>query len=123
MKNTSGLKPLGHAVLCQPYEPEFKRTVLAIPDEVRARALMAEMRGVVIELGANCWPDEPPRAKPGDKVLISKFTGVIVHGDDGELYRLCSDQDIFCGIEVGKLENVIIEERQRDGRANTGTTG
>lgn len=121
MTNTSGLKPLGHAVLCKPYEPEFSRTVIAIPDQVRAKTLMGEMRGLVVEVGANCWPDEPARAKPGDRVLISKFTGVIVHGVDGALYRLCSDQDIFCGIEADGFEDVVIEERQRDGRASTGT--
>jgi co-chaperonin GroES (HSP10) len=84
--------------------------VIAIPDDVRARALMGEMRGVVVELGAHVWPDEPARAKPGDKVLISKYTGVIVHGTaDNKLYRLCNDQDIFCAIEVGGLDSVLIE--------------
>lgn len=121
MKNISGLKPLGHAVLCKPYEPEFSRTVIAIPDDVRAKALMGEMRGTVIEIGAGCWPDEPRRAEVGDRVLISKYSGVIVHGVDGALYRLCSDQDIFCGIVADGFEDVVIEERKRDGRA-TGTS-
>lgn len=123
MKNTSGLKPLGHAVLCKPYEPELAKTVIAIPDQVRAKALLGEMRGTVVELGTHCWPGEPPRAVPGDRVLISKYSGVILQGADGELYRLCSDQDIFCGIEFDGFEDVVIEERQKDGRASTGTTG
>jgi co-chaperonin GroES (HSP10) len=110
-ENKSGLKPLGRAVLCKPYEPELARTLLAIPETVRAAEMMKEMRGVVIAVGENCWPDEPARAHPGDKVLISKFSGVIVHGTaDGELYRVCNDNDIFLAIEVGDLDKVLVKD-------------
>ena len=110
MMNKSGLKPLGRAVLCEPYEPEFNRSVIAIPDHVRARALMEEMRAIVVEVGPNCWPDEPARAVAGDKVLISKYAGAIVKGTaDGNLYRICNGDDIFCGIEAGDLADAIIE--------------
>lgn len=109
--NKSGLRPLGRAVLCKPYEPELARTLLAIPDTVRAAEMMKEMRGVVVAVGENCWPDEPARAKPGDKVLISKFSGVIVHGTaDGELYRVCNDADIFLAIETGDLDAVLLKD-------------
>jgi co-chaperonin GroES (HSP10) len=109
--NQSGLRAVGRAVLCKPYEPEFSKTVIAIPDHVRARELMQEMRVTVIQVGAHCWPDEPARAAPGDRVLISKFCGAIVRGTaDGELYRLCNDNDIFCQIETGDLAKVVIED-------------
>lgn len=111
VKNRSGLKAVGRAVLCKPYHPEFDKTLIAIPDHVKALELMAEMRAVVIQIGENCWPDEPPRVEPGNKVLISKFCGVIVKGTaDGEFYRLCNDNDIFCQIEVGDMAAMIPED-------------
>jgi len=106
----SGLKPLGNAVLVEPYEPEFNQSVIAIPDTVRERTLMNEMRGVVLAVGPTCWADEPePRALVGDRVLISKWAGVIVKGPkDGKMYRLCNADDIFCGLE-GDIDQVIIK--------------
>lgn len=116
--NRSGLKPLGRSVLCKPYEPELAKTVLAIPDHVRAAEMMRDVRVTVVELGTNCWPDEPPRAKPGDKVLISKFSGSIVHGTaDGELYRVCNDNDIYLAIEVGDLSAVLIQDPIKTGNS------
>lgn len=115
--NRSGLKPLGRAVLCEPYEPEFNRTTIAIPDHVRARELMGEMRATVVEIGQHCWPNEPPRCVVGDRVLISKYCGAIVHGTaDDKLYRICNDQDIFCQIEVGELAAVVVEDPVKVGR-------
>lgn len=111
IRNDSGLKAVGRAVLCEPYDPEFNKTMIAIPDHVRSRELMAEMRATVIQLGANCWPDEPPRAAPGDRVLISRFCGAIVKGPlDGKLYRLCNDNDVFCQITAESMEEVVIED-------------
>ena len=111
LTNPSGLRPLGRAVLCIPYDPEFSNTTIAIPDHVRAHQLMSEVRAIVLELGANVWPNEPPRAVVGDKVLISKFSGSIVKGTaDGKLYRLCNCDDLYCGIEVGELKDVVVED-------------
>ena len=99
MKNTSGLAPLGRAVLVEHYEPERKASLIELPDIVKDRTLMVEQRAVVIECGPACWPDEPPRAKPGDKVLISKMSGYMALGPaDGKRYRLVNDRDIFAAI-------------------------
>lgn len=102
MNNESGLKPLGRAVLVKPYEPERISSIIAMPDSVHDRLQMIEQRAVVIEVGANCWPDEPePRAKPGDKVLVARFAGHMATGTrDGQQYRLINDRDIFAAIEV-----------------------
>lgn len=101
MKNESGLRPKGHAVLVEPYEPEIKKSVIAIPETVRERTKMIETRAIVIEVGPEAWNDEAkPRAAPGDRVLISKFAGAMAQGTrDGKTYRLVNANDIYCGLE------------------------
>tara|TARA_R110000868_G_scaffold135772_5_gene348371 strand:- start:152 stop:475 length:324 start_codon:yes stop_codon:yes gene_type:complete len=105
MENLSGLKPLGVAVLIQTYEPERKGGQILVPDAVASRMSMVDNRAVVVEVGANAWHDEPsPRAKAGDKVLVTKFAGFMAGGDvtaDGKQYRLVNDRDIFCAISEG----------------------
>lgn len=100
--NRSGLVPCGHAVLVQPYEPEKVESLIVMPDTVKERNMMVEMRAIVVEAGPEAWLDEQcPRALPGDKVLIAKFAGHLATGTaDGKLYRLVNDRDIFCRIEV-----------------------
>src|SRR6202000_2317072 len=96
MENLSGLLPLGRAVMVKHYVPEEKGRMIQLPDSVRERTLMVEQRAVVIAVGPACWPDEPARAKPGDKVLISKLAGYMAKGPlDGEIYQIVNDRDIF----------------------------
>ncbi|MDE2106522.1 MAG: co-chaperone GroES [Patescibacteria group bacterium] len=105
MMNESGLRPLGQAVLVQAYEPERKKSMIVMPDIVEERTQMVEMRAVVVAVGPACWEDEKagPRAKPGDKVLVSKYAGVLAKGTaDGKQYRLVNARDIFCAIEIEK---------------------
>lgn len=99
VSNTSGLAPLGRAVLIQHYEPEKKESLIHIPDAVKDRTDMVEQRAIVIECGPGCWPDEPARAKPGDRVMIAKMSGYMAIGPaDGKRYRFVNDRDIFAAI-------------------------
>lgn len=102
--NKSGLRPLGHAVLVEPYEPEVKKSVIELPQNVAERSMMAEQRAIVIEVGPECWKSEQyPRARPGDKVILTKFAGHTAKGPaDGVLYRLVNDRDVFCEITEEK---------------------
>jgi len=98
-KNRSGLRPLGVAVLIRPYEPERKGAQIVIPEHVQGRMAMVDNRAVVVAVGPSAWMDETcPRAAVGDRVLVTKFAGFMAKGDDGEMYRLVNDRDIFCGI-------------------------
>jgi co-chaperonin GroES (HSP10) len=101
VNNTSGLIPVGHAVLVEPYEPEVKKSLIALPDAVKERSAMIETRAIVIAVGDAAWEDEKvPRAMVGDKVLISKFAGVMAQGpEDQKQYRLINDRDIYCRIK------------------------
>lgn len=100
VKNTSGLVPLGRAVLVAPYEPERHDSLIEIPDFVKERTTAIDTRVVVIAVGGGCWPEESvPRARPGDKVLISKMAGYVARGPkDGNLYRFINDRDVFARI-------------------------
>ena len=100
MENTSGLKPVGHAVLVQHYESEeHKTSSIVMPDFVRDKNRMVEQKAIVVEIGPDAWRDSTPRAQVGDRVLISKMSGFIAKGaSDGKFYRLVNDNDIFCQI-------------------------
>ena len=101
--NPSGLMPLGHAVLVRPYIPEIKKTnsMIVIPDQVRQSMQSVDQRAVVIAVGPLAWENEGlARAKPGDKVLVTRFAGYITdQTEDGAEYRLVNDRDIFCRID------------------------
>ena len=99
--NKSGLKPVGHAVLVEPYEPEIKKSLIELPSQVKERTAMVETRAIVVDVGPAAWEDEKvPRANIGDKVFITKFAGVMAVGiADGKQYRLINDRDIFCRLE------------------------
>lgn len=99
--NTSGLRPFGHAVLVEPYEPEITKGIIVIPDTVGERTKMVETRARVIDIGPAAWDDEAqPRAFPGQIVLISKYDGTLAQGPkDGKTYRLVNDKAIYCGVE------------------------
>ena len=101
MKNESGLRPLGRAVLVVPFEVKKPGSMIVIPDNVRSNQLQIETQVTVVEIGPTAWHNEPiARAQPGDVVLVGKFSGVMAKGSkDGKDYRLINDTDIFCAIE------------------------
>jgi co-chaperonin GroES (HSP10) len=112
--NPSGLRPAGHAVLLEPYEPDFdaaRRTGLIIPENQRNNSIMVEMRAIVVELGDMAYRKDyqnwflrlitpwRPRCKPGDKIMVQSYSGAIVVGTlDGKQYRLVNDEDVFVQI-------------------------
>lgn len=98
--NPSGLEPLGHAVLVAPYEPEFKKSIIEIPITVRMRTQMSETRAIVIAIGPEAWAGEQaPRAKVGDKVMITRFAGAMLTGPkDDKIYRMVNDRDLWAKI-------------------------
>lgn len=99
----SGLDPRGVAVLLRQYEPPKKDggSKIVLPDEVKKRAAMIDVKMEVVALGPNVWHDEPtPRAAVGEKVLVTSHAGFMVEGPrDGKQYRLVNDRDIFCAFE------------------------
>lgn len=106
-QNKSGLRPLGRAVLVFPLEssPEFKSAVgIIIPQSAKERLMMAETIALVIAVGPEAWKEESvPRAKPGDRVMISKYSGTLVAGTkDKKQYRVVNANDIFLEVAEGE---------------------
>ena len=105
LRNTSGLKPLGKAVLIKAFTPERRAGMIEIPATVAGRMAMVDNRATVIEVGADAWSDEVrPRAQVGDRVLVTSFAGFMAIGpEDGQQYRLVNDRDIFCQITYEEI--------------------
>lgn len=93
-----GLEPLGRAILVEPYEPERKSSVIALPDFVLDKERTLDTMVRVVAIGPVAWPDEPARAKVGDIVYIAKFTGFMAKGLNGKPYRFVNDRDVFARV-------------------------
>lgn len=110
-KDTSGTIPLGNRVLVLPdTAPEIIRNV-HLPDDLVARHQMAAESGVVVALGdgAFIWnsdkvtPYVGRKPKPGDRVMIEKYAGAAVHGDDKNVYRIMDSDSIGAILEERKV--------------------
>lgn len=107
MMNESGIFPAGHRVLLLPeQETEDEKALKAIktPDgrslimaeTASERHRLAQMAGTVVAVGQSAWKDfgTEPWAKPGDRAMFAKYSGVILRGKDNKKYRMVNDEDI-----------------------------
>lgn len=98
--NTSGIYPTTNRVLIKPEQVLKQKGMIEIPETARSRSQMAQSVGVLVAAGKTAWADDTVNfncnapAKVGDRVLYSKYAGVMLKGADGEEYRLVYDQDI-----------------------------
>jgi co-chaperonin GroES (HSP10) len=102
MQNTSGFIPLGHRLLVLPDSVETKTASgLVLVQETTGRDEMAQVKGVVVAVGAGCWKDTTSAewAKPGDRIVFGKYSGLQYKGSDDVKYRILNDLDIV-GLEV-----------------------
>jgi len=61
---------------------------------------MAQINGVVIELGTTAYADQDsPWCYVGDRVIIGKYAGLIYDGADGKKYRVINDLDVVAVIK------------------------
>jgi co-chaperonin GroES (HSP10) len=98
--NTSGIHPLDNRVLVLPDPVSEKIGSIIIPDAEKERNKFAQMKATLIAIGANAWSEArresavfvPP--VPGDRILISKYGGILLTGDDGKDYRILNDEDV-----------------------------
>jgi co-chaperonin GroES (HSP10) len=97
IKNNSGYRPVGQAVLLRAFELYEKASKIYVPTDVRMSSATADTKGIVVAIGPDCWngPNETPRAKVGDKVLITRYSGGMLEGTDGYVYRMIPCSAIY----------------------------
>lgn len=99
-ENTSGLEPLGRAILVEPWEPQRKASLIALPESVQDNERVLDVKVRIVEIGPIAWMEEPqPRAAVGDVVYVAKMSGFVVRrGADGKPYRFVNDRDVFARV-------------------------
>jgi len=94
--NLSGIRPVEYKVLVLIDETEkVTKGGIILTHDHKERADMAQVKGTLIAVGGNAfqdWQGEVP--KPGDRVMIAKYAGLVAEGNEGRMYRLASDKDI-----------------------------
>lgn len=99
--NTSGFLPLGHRLLVQPDSVERStKSGIVLIQETTGRDEMAQVKGIVIAVGAGCWKDTTVGdwCAPGDRIVFGKYSGLQWSGHDNASYRILNDLDVV-GLE------------------------
>jgi len=99
MQNNSGIEPLDVRVLVLPDPVEDKVGSIFIPQQEQERQQFAQVKATMVAAGVNAWVEAKasPAFKapePGARVLIAKYGGINVTGDDGATYRIMNDADV-----------------------------
>lgn len=106
MINKSGFIPLGHRLLVLPDLIEKKSAGgIVLVEETTGRDEMAQVRGTLVAVGDGCWKDTTSSdwAKPGDRIVFGKYSGLPWNGIDGKKYRVLNDLDVV-GLEVSNVD-------------------
>lgn len=105
MQNNSGINPLDMRVLVRPDPAEevTKGGIIIIPDAVE-KEKYATVKATLVAVGVNAWAEAKTHPAftaptPGDRVMIAKYGGVMVKGNDGDDYRIMNDEDITALLE------------------------
>ena len=107
MQNKSGYNPTEYKVLIKRKEVEEKSSGgIILPPSTQDKEKFATMEGTIIAVShlsftyatKEEWAggDKP---KAGDSVLVAKFAGIDVTGEDDVVYTLVNDKDIMAFIK------------------------
>lgn len=103
--NQSGIHPIEYRVLVLPDDAErVTAGGIVIPDAVSDRYQMAEIKVTVVECAPLAFQDMQANITPGDRVIISKYAGILTEGNDGKSYRLVNDKDVLAKLDL--VDNV-----------------
>jgi co-chaperonin GroES (HSP10) len=94
--NLSGINPVEFKILVQIEETEtVTKGGIILTSDHKERADMAQVKGTLIAAGGNAFQDFMGAIpKPGDRVMIAKYAGLVAEGNDGRKYRIASDKDV-----------------------------
>ena len=98
--NNSGIIPLDMRVLVKPDAvEEVTKGGIILAASVVEQEKYATVKATLVASGVNAFAEArsnpeftPP--KPGDRVMIAKYGGVNIKGDDGDEYRIMNDADV-----------------------------
>jgi co-chaperonin GroES (HSP10) len=91
---------------------------IIIAETIRDAHGQAQTTGTLVAVGEDAWKDFARKwAEIGEKVMYSKYGGLIIEGMDGKEYRLLNDEQITAVTHAKfRLTDVSkIEKRQRYG--------
>lgn len=101
--NSSGYEPEGDRVLVLPDQCSAQTSGgIVLPEEIVERIGAAAVTGVLVASGVDAfvWSSDRSRRResrppaPGDRVYFEKYSGGILNGDDGKIYRVIDDKAI-----------------------------
>lgn len=68
---------------------------IIIAKSTTEREEMAKIEAILIDVGGNCFEDwKGATPQIGDTVVIAKYAGSFIEGEDGKEYRMINDKDI-----------------------------
>ena len=105
--NTSGIEPLDVRVLVRPDKvEEVTKGGIILAPTITEKEQFATVKATLVAAGVNAFAEAKANPAftapgPGDRVMIAKYGGVNIKGDDGEDYRLMNDDDIVARLKEG----------------------
>lgn len=99
--NSSGIEPLDVRVLVHPDPVEQKtKGGIILPDQAVDQEKYATVKATLVAVGVNAFAEASANPmftapQPGDRVMIAKYGGVNIKGDDGADYRIMNDEDVI----------------------------
>lgn len=101
MRNESGIEPLDLRVLVLPDPAREQIGSIFVPETAKEKEKFAKIEATIVAVGENAWEEAASRSaafkrpKPGDRVLIAKYGGILHTGKDGKDYRILNDEDVL----------------------------
>lgn len=94
MVNNSDIHPTGLRVLVlMDPVPETYGSIALTPEAIQ-RDKIAQIRGTLVEVGPLAWKDGGALSL-GSRVIIRRYAGELVTGNDGISYRITNDNDLY----------------------------
>lgn len=104
--NPSGIIPMDLRILVRPDTVEEKsKGGIILPESAQEKEKYAQCKATVVAIGENAFEEAASRSpafvkpQPGTRVLIAKYGGVLLKGNDGVEYRIMNDEDIIARLE------------------------
>ncbi len=95
--NDTGIEPVEFKCVVR-LDPVEEKTVggIIIPDERRDRGQMAATDATLLAVGGNAFQDwDGLKPVPGNRIMITKYSGITREADPTDLVRVIHDKEIL----------------------------